>query len=202
VFRSFLYLHQGENRQKKCIKYFVYIVIENAARAHVLYVWPVKFRECVLQSHHQRIRLQKRFNKLFSLIHSSLKSLLEFACVICRNSQELLLWINKCTMESFVALGMRSDGNARKMEYQQLILPTQQCSGTPVGFGQWLLSKEQCDNTGVYPIFSWFWSSWLLPALSAEIRIEGAALLWSYWHTRNKERDGGAEKTFTKRLCL
>ena len=29
--------------------------------------------------------------------------------------------------------------------------PSLQCSTTPVGFGQGLISKEQCDNTGASP---------------------------------------------------
>jgi len=45
-------------------------------------------------------------------------------------------------IESFVALGVRSDGNApQKIDNQQLISFLRQCSSTPVGFGQKLLSK-------------------------------------------------------------
>ena len=36
---------------------------------------------------------------------------------------------------------------ARKIENQELVSPKQQCSSTPVGCGQWFLSKEQHDNT-------------------------------------------------------
>jgi len=50
-------------------------------------------------------------------------------------------------MSWFVALGMRSEGNARKMEKHQLVSPSPQCSSTPVGFGQRFLSTEQCPNT-------------------------------------------------------
>jgi len=32
---------------------------------------------------------------------------------------------------------------------------SQQCSSTPVGFGQGFLIKEQCDETGASPILSW-----------------------------------------------
>jgi len=38
------------------------------------------------------------------------------------------------------------------MEKQQLVSPSRQCSSTPVGFGQEFLSKEQCDNTGLYSV--------------------------------------------------
>ena len=40
----------------------------------------------------------------------------------------------------------------RKMVNQQLVFPSQQCSSTPVGFGQGFHSKEQCDNTGASPL--------------------------------------------------
>jgi len=36
-----------------------------------------------------------------------------------------------------------------KMENQQLVSPSRQCSSTPVGFSQGFLSKEQRDNTRV-----------------------------------------------------
>ena len=54
-----------------------------------------------------------------------------------------LLWIQKCRITSFVALGM-SEVNAQKMENQQLVSPSRQYSSTPVGFG--FLSKEQSDK--------------------------------------------------------
>jgi len=34
---------------------------------------------------------------------------------------------------------------------EQTVSPSQQCSSTPVGFGQGFLSKEQCDNTRESP---------------------------------------------------
>ena len=40
----------------------------------------------------------------------------------------------------------------RKMENQQLVSPSRQCTSTPVGFGRGFLTKEQCDNTGASPI--------------------------------------------------
>ena len=40
----------------------------------------------------------------------------------------------------------------RKMEKQQLVSPSRQCSSAPVTFGQGFLSKEQCDSTGAAPI--------------------------------------------------
>jgi hypothetical protein len=37
------------------------------------------------------------------------------------------------------------------MKDQELVSPSQQCSSTPAGFEQGLLSKEQCDNTEAFP---------------------------------------------------
>jgi hypothetical protein len=62
--------------------------------------------------------------------------------------------MKKCTLTSFVALGMQSEENARKMKNQFFISPSRQCSSTPVGFDQGILSKEQCDNSGTSPILS------------------------------------------------
>ena len=42
----------------------------------------------------------------------------------------------------------------RKIENQQLVSPSRQCSCTPVGFGYGFLSKEQYDNTRAYTILS------------------------------------------------
>jgi hypothetical protein len=42
-----------------------------------------------------------------------------------------------------------------RMENQQLVYPSRQCSSTPAGFGQRFLSKEQRDNTGASFILYW-----------------------------------------------
>jgi len=42
---------------------------------------------------------------------------------------------------SFIAFGMRSEGDDSQMEKQRLVSPAQQCSSTPVGFGQGFLRK-------------------------------------------------------------
>jgi hypothetical protein len=42
----------------------------------------------------------------------------------------------------------------QKMENQDLVSPSRQCSRTPVGFDQGFLNKEQCNNTGATPILS------------------------------------------------
>jgi hypothetical protein len=42
---------------------------------------------------------------------------------------------------------MQSEGNARKMENQQLGSFSRQCSSTPVSSGQGFLGEEQHDNT-------------------------------------------------------
>ena len=67
------------------------------------------------------------------------------------NLKELLLWINKCALISFVALGMKSEGNPLKNGE-----PTVDLSFTTMlqHTGQlWsrLLSKEQCNNTAASP---------------------------------------------------
>jgi len=45
-------------------------------------------------------------------------------------------------MTSFVALGMRSEGKARKMEDEELVSSSPKCSSSPVGFGQRFLSSD------------------------------------------------------------
>jgi hypothetical protein len=72
---------------------------------------------------------------------------------------------------------MRSEGNEPKMEKQQLVSPSRQCSSTPDGYGQGFLNKEQCHNTGNSIIFPLIDSSSFLTVHSTEISIEGTALL-------------------------
>ena len=49
-------------------------------------------------------------------------------------------------LTSFVALGMRSEGNSPKNGAATVGFSfKRQCSSTLVGFGQEFLSKEQCD---------------------------------------------------------
>ena len=73
---------------------------------------------------------------------------------------------------------MPAKGKARKVENQQLVSPSQQCSNTPVCFGQGFLIKEQCDNIGasLHPV-SDLAPADFLTVPSTEIRIEGLALL-------------------------
>jgi len=82
------------------------------------------------------------------------------------NFQELLLWINNCTLTSSVELGLLSEANGPKKGEKQLVSPSRQCSSSPVGFGQGILSKQQCDNTGASIIISWPGFSWFSPALN------------------------------------
>jgi hypothetical protein len=49
---------------------------------------------------------------------------------------------------------MWSEGKPRKMKNQQLVSPSQQCSSTPVGFGQGFLNKEQFNNIEASTMFS------------------------------------------------
>ena len=111
---------------------------------------------------------------------------------------QVKLWIKKCTSSSLVVLEIRSEGNAIKMENQQLVSPSRQCSSTPVGFGHGFLSKEQCVNTGASPILSWPGCCWSLPVPSTEISIEGTKPFWYNWHDR--ECHVRAEKSSTKWL--
>ena len=43
---------------------------------------------------------------------------------------------------------VRRKFHTKKMENQQFVCPSQQCSSSPVGFGQEFLCQERCDNTG------------------------------------------------------
>jgi len=86
--------------------------------------------------------------------------------------------VSQCTLTYFVAFGMRSELNAPKMEIQHSVSLSRQCCSTPVGFGQGLFGKEQCDDTGASPTLSWPRYSWFLPFPSIEISIEGTELLW------------------------
>ena len=113
------------------------------------------------------------------------------------NWQEWLLWMKKCKSTSFVALGCGQKEKAWKMENQQLIANLRQCFSTPVGVVQGFLSEDRCDNTVASPILFLPGCSWFLTVPVTEVGIEGAALLWCYWHW---ECDGRAEKTLTKWL--
>ena len=75
------------------------------------------------------------------------------------------------------AVGMRSEVNVRKIENQELVSSSLQCTSTPVGFGQGIFKKELCDNNGASPIPYRRGFSWLSPVPSTEINIEGTALL-------------------------
>ena len=86
--------------------------------------------------------------------------------------------IKKCILTSFIALVKETP---RKMQIQQLVSPSRQCSSTPVGFGQRVFSKERCDN--MKHQLSWPGFNWFLLAPSTEISTAGKALLWWYWHT-------------------
>ena len=61
----------------------------------------------------------------------------------------------------------------QKMENQQLVSPSRQCSSTPVGSGHGFLSKEQCDNTGESSILSSPGCSWFLPVPLTESELKG-----------------------------
>jgi len=62
-----------------------------------------------------------------------------------------------------------------KVDDQQSVFPSQQCSSTPVDFVQGFLSQEQCDTTGAYTLLTWLQQIFICP--STEISIEEEALL-------------------------
>jgi hypothetical protein len=74
---------------------------------------------------------------------------------------------------SFIAFGMRSEGDDRQMENQQLVSPAQQCSSKLVSFRQGSLRKQQHDNTGASPTHSWLGSSRFLPVPAFESALKG-----------------------------
>ena len=69
-------------------------------------------------------------------------------------------------------LGKLSEEKPRKMENQQLVSPSRQCSCTPVSFGQGFLNKEELDNTGASLTLSWPGCScfFLFPRLKSALK--------------------------------
>jgi hypothetical protein len=123
-------------------------------------------------------------------LHCSFKNFPEFAGTIFRNcycEQRTVQW------HPSLPWGCGQKETPRKMESQQLVSSSRQCSSTPVGFGHRVLSEEQCDNPGAS---LWPGSSRCLPVPSTEFSIEETALWWCYCH--NKECDGRTEKASTK----
>jgi hypothetical protein len=51
--------------------------------------------------------------------------------------------------------------------------PSQQCSSTPVGLGEWFLSKELRDNIGASPTLFWPVSSRFLPVTHLKSAVKG-----------------------------
>ena len=71
-----------------------------------------------------------------------------------------------------VVLGMGSQGNAPKMENQQLVSPSRKCSSTPVGFGQDFLANNNV-TTMEHPPYSPDLSSailYLFPRLKSALK--------------------------------
>ena len=134
-----------------------------------------------------RVRFISRWNYTWQLE--------EVSGIRCYNSQELLLWIKKCILISFVTFVIRSEGEAPN---QQFVSLSRQCSSTTIGFGQGFPSKEKCDNTGASPILSLPVYSLFLPVSLIVISIGGTALLSCYWH--HSECDQRAQKLFAKWL--
>ena len=117
-------------------------------------------------------------------INSRFTNFPEFADVIYKNT---LLYLQKLLHEGNLPFiiwhwhpsspsGCHQKETPQKMENQQLVSPSPQCSSTPVGFGQGFLSNEHCDNTGASPILSWHGYSWFLLLLQHEISIKEAGI--------------------------
>ena len=69
------------------------------------------------------------------------------------NSRALFTGI--ATKEIYIdILRLLREAVRKKRKKKKLISPSRQCSSTPVGFGQEVLSTEQLDNTGNSPILS------------------------------------------------
>ena len=71
---------------------------------------------------------------------------------------------------------------------------SRQCSSTPVGFGQWFLTKQPCDNTGASTMLSWLGCSWVLSVPLTEMSIDEAALLWCYGHNGRSQWPRGLRR--------
>jgi len=86
----------------------------------------------------------------------------------------------------------------KKMENQQLASLWQQCSNTPVGFGQGFLSKEKCDNTETSPILSNLAPANFYPFPRLEVAMNGRR----YCDAANIVKNATEElkRAFTKRL--
>jgi hypothetical protein len=63
------------------------------------------------------------------------------------------------------------------MENQQLVSSSRQCSSTPVGFGEGLFSRKQCETLEHLPYTPDLAVTDFYLSLT-EISIEGTALLW------------------------
>ena len=73
---------------------------------------------------------------------SSKNCLVYFTGFRCCRSRELQLEIKNYTLTPYFALGIWSERNTRKMENQRLVLPTRQCSCTPVVLIKDFLAKN------------------------------------------------------------
>ena len=104
----------------------------------------------------------------------------------------------ECTLSYFIALGMQQEGNSP------------QNGGTTFGFSFTTMVQHigRCWSRIYWQRTTWqYWSiphaSWpdsnrFLPVPSADISIEGTALMWCYWHHLGSNIR--AEKAYTKWL--
>ena len=124
-----------------------------------------------------------------------------FGCqvIVCNEfTLEIKLWIKKCTSNSLVSLGMRSELQAPR-NGDPTVAYSKRRSSTSVAFCLGYLNKGQWDNA-VSSTLSCSRCNLLLCFTPAEMSIEGTTLLSRYWHFQ--ECDFRAEKAFTKCLSV
>ena len=104
----------------------------------------------------------------------------------------------ECTLTSFVALRMRSEGNIpTDVGGESWCLLRDNAPAHRSGLVDDFLTKSNVTTQECSHILSWTGSSWLLTISSTEIRNKGMELVWCYWY---KECGGRAEKSLTKLL--
>jgi hypothetical protein len=86
------------------------------------------------------------------------------------------LWINKCMLSSFVALGMRSEGKVQNNGERSVGFSITSMFQHTGRFSQGFLSKEQCDNAGAPPTLYWPGCSWFLHVTLTEINIDAMVI--------------------------
>ena len=130
--------------------------------------------------------LYKYTGMTVGILDNSFKNFPEFAGIIYRNYYCRRL------------MGAVRRKRHEKWKTPQLVSRSQQCSCTPVCFGQVFLIKEQCDNPGHPPLLSWLTSTdfYLFPRM--KLTLKGRC----YCHTTDIIKNATEElkRTFKKWL--